>query len=226
MIPVALADEPGSFDATVRQPGLRAIAELVGQRPPRSAGPRFIEVADSRDAIPPGRFPPYWRHAIDDLLESYQRVCAYLCTYIPRGVGAPSVDHMVPKSMRWDQVYEWTNYRLACALMNARKSDVGQVLDPVDVQNGWFALELYEFQVVPGVRLPRGVEAKVTNTISRLRLNDSQCREARREYAVDYWGNLIAWVLPGAPCPICGKGIGPPTGAMSRLPAQHRVAGR
>ena len=95
--------------------------------------------------------------------------------------------------MRWDQVYEWTNYRLACALMNARKSDVEQVLDPVDVQDGWFALELYEFQVVPGARLPRGVEAKVTNTISRLRLNDSQCREARREYAVDYWRGRIAW---------------------------------
>ena len=112
---------------------------------------------------------------------------------------------MVPKSMRWDQVYEWTNYRLACALMNARKSDVGQVLDPVDVQNGWFALELYEVQVVPGVRLPRGVEAKVTNTISRLRLNDSQCREARREYAVDYWGNLIAWSYLERHAPIVAR---------------------
>ena len=193
MIPVAPADEPATFGATVKQPGLRAIVELVGERPPRAAGRRFSQVADSREAIPPDRFPPYWRCAIDDLLENYHRICAYLRIYIPRGVGAPSVDHMVPKSMRWDQVYEWTNYRLACALMNARKSDVEQVLDPFDVQDGWFALELYEFQVVPGVGLPCSVETQVTTTIRRLRLNDSQCREARREFAVNYWCDEIKW---------------------------------
>ena len=100
---------------------------------------------------------------------------------------------MIPKSMRWDQVYEWTNYRLACALMNTRKNDVAQVLDPFDVQDGWFALELYEFQVVPGGDLPRTVEAEVSDTIERLRLNDSLCREARREFAEDYWRKQIAW---------------------------------
>ena len=100
---------------------------------------------------------------------------------------------MVPKSIRWDRVYEWTNYRLACALMNARKCDVEQVLDPFDVQDGWFALELYEFHVVPGVGLPCSVEAAVTNTIERLRRNDSQCREARREFAEEYWSKEIGW---------------------------------
>ena len=95
--------------------------------------------------------------------------------------------------MRWDRVYEWDNYRLACALMNARKSNVEQVLDPFEVQDGWFALELYEFQVVPGVGLSRDVEGEVTNTIERLQLNDSLCRETRREYAEDYWCQEIEW---------------------------------
>lgn len=193
MIPVSPACEPAMFDAAVRQPGLRAIAELVGEQPPRDTGRRFRQVANSREAIPADRFPTYGRYALDDLLEKYHRICAYLCIYIPKGVGAPSVDHMVPKSMRWDQVYEWTNYRLACALMNTRKNDVAQVLDPFDVQDGWFALELYEFQVVPGGDLPRSVEAEVTDTIERLRLNDSLCREARREFAEDYWCKQIAW---------------------------------
>ena len=158
MIPVAVADEPETFDAKVRQPGLRAMDELAGKLPARSAGRPFNQVADSKEAIPPGRFPPYWRSAIDDLVEKYHRICAYLCVYIPRGVGAPSVDHMIPKSMRWDRVYEWNNYRLACALMNARKGSVDQVMDPFEVEDGWFTLELYEFQVVPGVGLPCNVE--------------------------------------------------------------------
>ncbi len=77
--------------------------------------------------------------------------------------------------------------------MNARKGCVDQVLDPFEVKDGWFALELYEFQVVPGTGLPDGIEADVTNTIERLRLNDSQCREARRKFAVDYWCREISW---------------------------------
>ena len=40
MIPVTLAPEPPAFDKKVRQPGLRAIAELAGEQPdlPRTAG--------------------------------------------------------------------------------------------------------------------------------------------------------------------------------------------
>ena len=49
---------------------------------------------------------------------------------------------MVAKSMRWDQVYEWANYRLACSLMNARKDAIASVLDPFEIEDGWFALEL------------------------------------------------------------------------------------
>ena len=123
MIPVTPAPEPPAFDRKVRQPGLRAIAELAGAQPdpPRTTGRPYPPVAASRDEIPAGKFPPYWREMLDDLMESYHRICAHLCLYIPRGTGAPSVDHAVAKSQRWDQVYEWSNYRLACSLMNARK---------------------------------------------------------------------------------------------------------
>ena len=100
---------------------------------------------------------------------------------------------MIPKSIRWDRVYEWTNYRLACALMNTRKGYVGEVLDPFEVEDGWFALELYEFQVMPGVGLPSSVQTKVAGTIEHLKLNDSPCREAREGFALDYWRNEIAW---------------------------------
>ena len=99
--------------------------------------------------------------------------------YIARGTGAPSVDHMIAKSTRWDQVYEWRNYRLACALMNSWKGAVASVLDPFEIEDGWFALELVAFQVVPGDELPDDTEMLVRDTIEQLRLNDVVCCDAR-----------------------------------------------
>ncbi len=97
VIPVRPAQEPPNFDADVRQPGLRAIAELVGGTAPRTAGQPHAQVAQSREEIPAALFPPYWREALSDLLASYDRICSYLCLYIPRGTGTPSVDHMISK---------------------------------------------------------------------------------------------------------------------------------
>ena len=193
MIPVTLAPEPPAFDKKVRQPGLRAIAELAGEQPdpPRTAGRPYSPVALSRDEIPAGKFPPYWREMLDDLMESYHRICAYLCLYIPRGTGAPSVDHTVAKSQRWDRIYEWSNYRLACSLMNARKGAAACVLDPFEIEEGWFALELADFQLVPGGGLPDDITEAVEDTIKRLRLNDHTCCEARKEYAEAYWNEDI-----------------------------------
>ena len=196
MIPVTPAPEPADFDSRVRQPGLRAIAELAGERPdpPRLVGRPYAPVATSRDGIPPDKFPPYWREMLDDLMDSYHRICAYLCLYIHRSTGARSIDHVVAKSKRWDQVYEWSNYRLACLQMNARKGAAADVLDPFEVKEGWFALELVGFQVVPGCGLPDDVAKAVANTIERLRLNDpTTCCEAREEYAEDYWNGDIVF---------------------------------
>ena len=160
MIPVRPAEEPPNFDADVRQRGLRAIAELVGETTPRTAGQPHAQVAQSREEIPATAFPPYWRQALIDLLASYDRICSYLCLYIPRGTATPSVDHMIAKSVRWDQIYEWRNYRLACSLMNARKGVAAHVLDPFEVEDGWFALNLSVFKVVPGTELPEEVEGR------------------------------------------------------------------
>ena len=99
---------------------------------------------------------------------------------------------MVAKSMCWDHVYEWRNYRLACALMNSRKGVIASVLDPFEIQDGWFALELVEFQVVPSSGIPPDIAAEVEGTIESLRLNGSECCEARREFAEDYWKRDIS----------------------------------
>ena len=128
---------------------------------------------------------------LPELLTRYERICSYLCLYIPRGTGAPSVDHMIAKSMRWDHVYEWRNYRLACSLMNSRKHALASVLDPFEIEDRWFALELVEFQVVPGEALPLDLVGAAEVTIERLRLNDMECCNARLEFAEDYLNGEI-----------------------------------
>ena len=157
MIHVDLQPEPSDFDERVRQPGRRALAE--GTRP----------------------LPPYWRECLPQLYERYRGICAYLCIRIPRGTGARSVDHLLPKSKRPDRAYEWDNYRLASALMNARKHDFEDVLDPFEIPDGWFVLELSFLQVMPSPSLDPATRAKVQATIDRLGLNDKECTDARVE---------------------------------------------
>jgi hypothetical protein len=143
-------------------------------------------VAERREDIPAKAFPGYWTRALDDLLAAYHRICAYTCFYIEPVTGAASVDHMVPKSLAWNRVYEWLNYRLACSLMNSRKGAAPDVLDPFEVEDGWFTLELVAFQVKPGDGLDPQIRANVERTIDRLRLNDLDCRAQREAYAINY----------------------------------------
>src|ERR1700678_1509026 len=149
MIGVTPADEPSTFDARVRQPGLRAIEEIVG-RPAARRGRKRKARAKRREDIKPGEFPPYWREMTEELLSAYNRVCAYACLYVERVTGAATVDHWMPKSTTWNRVYEWENYRLACAIMNTWKSDGSGVLDPFEVTDGLFALDLVSLTAVPG----------------------------------------------------------------------------
>lgn len=192
MIRVEQAPEPADFDSKVRQPGLRAIAEMTGtpDLPKRRGRPREV-IAASPDEIPADKFPSLWTEALPELLEGYGRVCAYMSFYIERVTGAPSVDHMLPKSLDWSEIYEWRNYRLACSLMNSRKNAYRDVLDPLEIEDGWFRMELVGYQVIPDPELPADTREKVQATIERLKLNDYECLKLREEYAEDFnLGNI------------------------------------
>ena len=190
MIPVTAADEPSDFRAQVYEPGLRAIAEMVGERPKRKAGRRYAKIANRREEIPAVSFPPFWTHCLDDLLEAYNFICAYSCFRIHPVTGAASVDHFAPKSRRWDRIYEWTNYRLASSRLNARKNNFEDLVDPFEVQDGWFQLELVGFQVVPNPKLEKSLRHQIETTITRLGLNDF--RRAREDDAQRYWDGDVS----------------------------------
>jgi len=192
VIKVQLADEPPDFDTLVRQPGLRAIAELAGEQSGKRRGRPRKPAATSRNGIPPEKFPPYWTKVLDELMTAYHEVCAYSCFRIHRVTGSASVDHFAAKSRAWDRVYEWSNYRLCCGRMNARKREFSDVLDPFEVGDDWFQLELVGFQVLPNPNLSPLQRAAIEETIGRLNLNDHDCRHGRQERAEQYWRQEVS----------------------------------
>ncbi len=126
------------------------------------------------------------------MLTAYRRICAYLCFYIEPVTGSASVDHMLPKSTHWQQIYEWTNYRLACSMMNSRKNCIANVLDPFEIEPGWFELELVAFQVKPGQKTDAQAKKRILETIEIMGLNDRECRKLREDYALLYWNRDIS----------------------------------
>jgi hypothetical protein len=105
--------------------------------------------------------------------------------------GSGTADHYVPKSLDVSRAYDWHNYRFACSRMNARKGVAAAVLDPLEVQDGWFQLELVRFQLHAAPGLPVAVVASIDRTIDLLRLNDEACKETRADWCEAYWAGDI-----------------------------------
>lgn len=187
MIRVALAQVPPDFDAKVRQPGLRAIAEMVGKPSPypRTAGTKHAKIAAQERDIPADAFPPYWREALPEMLAAYERRCAYLAMYIYPATGNPTVDHVLPKSYAWNQVYEWSNYRLCAAIINSKKGALLTLVDPFAIGPGWFSLNLTTLHVERGPAAPEAEWSRIDATLPVL--NHKLCIDERDEYLRCYW---------------------------------------
>ncbi len=131
--------------------------------------------------------------------EAYHYRCAYLAIRIDEATGGASADHMMPKSKARNRVYEWSNYRLACTRVNGRKG-VHSVIDPFEVEDGWFELEFIMHQVKPGRAALGEIEKRVTHTIDILGLNDEPCRASRRRYVEVYGkGAPLSFLAEEAP---------------------------
>ena len=166
MIPVQPQPEPGFFDAEVRTKGLAHLkAKGYALDQPLPAG---------------ATIEPHWRgDCLTALHTAYGGVCAYLCVFVERITGGMSVDHFIAKSALAGLSYEWSNYRLACSVMNSRKRDFDDVLDPFALEPDWFRLDLTCGRIFPNPELEPEQTALVTQTISRLGLDDPLCRELR-----------------------------------------------
>jgi hypothetical protein len=117
--------------------------------------------------------------------ESSCRICGRPIGAFAR-TGGRTTEHLAPKTRNRALAYEWSNYRLVCGLMNGRKSDFEDVLDPFTISSGWFELALASMRVSPCRGLAPGLVTMIQETIDRLMLNDRDCRDARAEL-YDEW---------------------------------------
>ena len=191
MIPVVLAEEPASFDERVRKRGKEAITRLLGKPVKGKGGRKPTQTYPREEDIPSAKFRALWieprevdgKSTLDDMMDLYGQQCAYLAMYIEQATGSPTVDHFIPQSTNWRLVYEWSNYRLSAAYANTAKG-VLEVVDPFEVQAGWFELDFATFHVQRGRGAPNAQHAKIDNTLPLLNLRD--CWQQRQEYVKRY----------------------------------------
>ncbi|WP_252177544.1 hypothetical protein [Endozoicomonas sp. 4G] len=172
MIKVNPQPEPVDFNVKVRQKGIRHLEE---------------KGIDLDKPLPEGvKISPYWRDCMDELYQAYSGICGYLAVHFERTTGGATVEHFAAKSRRVDLAYEWSNYRLASSIINSRKNDYEDVLDPFEIENGWFHVELVSGRIFPAPGLPENVFQKVDDTIKRLKLDDRSNREMRARHYYEY----------------------------------------
>ena len=167
---------PASHEALVLHPGLR----FLRKNPNPSAGD-FAKHA-------------YWKKIHNELYQLYAGVCSYCASWTPRHQGGhpdhTSVDHFIPKSEQPAMAYEWANFRLCRARLNANKSNSMEVIDPYYIANGWFQIDFATFLIVASSGLSSLVRGYVDETIGILRLNDNDYVNERVEviklYSLDH----------------------------------------
>ena len=206
MIPVQPAPAPEDFEQRVRGPGRRALLELTGDPAATTRrGPKRKRRYPSVDAIPVAELDKthYWTAALPDMRERYRGLCAYLAMRIHPATGAGTIDHFVPKTKDKWKAYEWANFRLATQLVNTYKGDAEDVLDPFEIEAGWFVLDLGDFEVKANPKIEAELRRRVhTTAYERLRLNEPHFCATRRYYHDRYHGLATELGDPEEPWPL------------------------
>jgi hypothetical protein len=132
---------------------------------------------------------PYWRKVLDQLHQSYKKVCAYSALWCPLDMA--TVDHFIPVSVLIHidpgLAYDWDNFRLASRSMNCEKHTFRDVVDPFLIEYGWFVMDFPSLVVKSSAGLAPDNREKVEATIRRLKLNEKEKYiEYRREFLGDY----------------------------------------
>ncbi len=169
MIGVARAPEPENFSTTVGVKGQKLL-RTSNLRPPVES--KFWKGKE------------HWRDALDELGDSYSWVCAYAAMRIERVTGSRSVEHFKPISIYPSLAYDWNNFRLVCGLMNGRKGNFEDVLDPFEiaVTERIFDLNPLSGEIRLHIECPQRFKKLARTTIQRLKLDDARCNQARLEH--------------------------------------------
>jgi hypothetical protein len=158
MIRFERVPEPYDFDRLARTPGLAWLAAHPDAKRPKD----------------------YWSPFKPQLADGFRQLCAYSAMW--EGVG--TVDHFRSCKRHPHLIYEWSNYRYASAWINSSKQNADdQILDPHEVEDGWFEILLPSLQLVVTDAVPPERRAQTEHTLKRLHLRDDErILRLRREW--------------------------------------------
>jgi len=168
MIPVDPAPEPSGFDENVRSKGRDWIARQ---------GQRVIT-----------EFPSYWRWCEPQLHEAFRGRCGWAAMTITSG----QIDHFVVsqaecKREQPERAYDWDNYRYIMPELNSKKGRRPAVLDPFEVQAGWFELALPHLHLRSTAAIPASLRELADATLPGLELErGDKLMRLRRKYMLQY----------------------------------------
>lgn len=165
MIPIPQYPEPEYFDRNIRQKG-RQWLQKKGISP--------------NDIVEEGfEFHDYWTRCKNDLEKLYENYCAYTCFHM-HPTEYSTIDHIKPKScVEAYLAYEWTNYCLCCEVINTKKGNKLDIINPYKVTTDLFFLILESGYIFANDSHPDFSSAK--QTIDGLDLNNGRWMKYRQK---------------------------------------------
>lgn len=176
MIRVSPQPEPSDFALKVTLPGEQWLKD---QKWYDTSRPNDYQKAPKRT-----EFPPFWTGISKEIYDAYNGICAYLGIYFEYVSGASSVDHFLPKTKFPGLAYKWMNYRLSCLGINRRKNSNTNILDPFEIEDDWFDVDMQTGAIYPNLLLEDDLKARVQDTIDELGLDQQVYREMRHRHVL------------------------------------------
>lgn len=130
------------------------------------------------------RFPALWQKYQPQLAAGFHDRCGWWGMRIADG----AVDHFLSKKFHRDLAYDWNNYRYIASIVNSYKgTHDDKVLDPFEIQPGWFEVQLPSMLLKRTDLVPLALREKADFTLKQLRLvNGYKVRRNRRRWYEDH----------------------------------------
>ena len=150
MIRFEPVDEPPDFQEKVRAPGAAWLAANPDAKRPKD----------------------YWTPFKGALARGFRDLCAYSAMYEPVG----TVDHFMSCHEDRSKAYEWENYRYCAAWINSSKGNTpaARLLDPFEIEDGWFDLHLPSLQLRVADTIPDEFRERAEYVLDRLHLRNDE----------------------------------------------------
>jgi len=120
------------------------------------------------------------------------------------------VDHFVSWREDPSRAYDWSNYRFASARINSSKGNVpsSAILDPFEVEDGWFEILLPSLQLVVSSTIPDRYRERAEFLLERLRLRDDESiLRPRREWYRMYQDGELTFAGLEEKAPLIAKAV-------------------